>query len=106
EKGYPIQLTSWYSVWSILYSNPGRYHWLFQYYLKDAGVNLSWVGSGRLLFSLEWQKADYDRLLERLLTACEEMQKGGWWETPVANIKSKLGMEIGGALFKNILGLS
>ncbi|CAE8627957.1 unnamed protein product [Polarella glacialis] len=106
EKGYPIQLTSWYSVWSILYSNPGRYHWLFQYYLKDAGVNLSWVGSGRLLFSLEWQKADYDRLLERLLTACEEMQKGGWWETPVANIKSKLGLEVGSALFRNIFGLS
>jgi len=106
EKGYPVQLTNWFSVWSILYTKPGRYHWIFQYFLKDAGVNLSWVGTGRLLFSLEWKKADFDRLLERLLAACELMQKGGWWEEPKANIKAKLGVEIGTAVFKNVLGLS
>lgn len=104
-KGFPIQLTNWFSVWSILYTEPGRFHWLFQYYLKDAGVNLSWVGTGRLLFSLEWKKADYDRLLERMLQAATEMQKGGWWEPPVANIKMKLAVEIGGAVFKNLLGI-
>eukprot|EP00435_Cladocopium_sp_Y103_P044415 s3165_g12.t1 len=106
EKDYPIQLTNWFSVWSILYTKPGRYHWLFQYFLKDAGVSLSWVGTGRLLFSLEWKKEDYDRLLERLLAACEQMQKGGWWEEPKANIKAKLGVEIGTAVFKNVLGLT
>jgi len=101
-QGYPIELTNWFSVWSILYTTPGRYHWMFQYYLKDAGVNLSWVGTGRLLFSLEWKKEDYDRLLDRLLAACSEMKKGGWWEPPVANIKQKLAIEIGGAVFKNM----
>lgn len=106
EKDYPIQLTNWFSVWSILYTKPGRYHWLFQYFLKDAGISLSWVGTGRLLFSLEWKKEDYDRLLERLLSACEQMQKGGWWEEPKANIKAKLGVEIGTAVFKNVLGLT
>lgn len=105
-KGYPLELTNWFSVWSMLYTTPGRFHWLFQYFLKDAGVNLSWVGTGRLLFSLEWKKADYDRLLERLLVACEQMQKGGWWELPKANIKSKLGVEIGTAVFKNLFGLT
>lgn len=106
EKGFPIQLTNWYSVWSILYTQPGRYHWLFQYYLKDAGVNLSWVGTGRLLFSLEWKKADYDRLLDRLLVACAEFQRGGWWEPPVANIKTKLIFEILTAVLANITGSS
>lgn len=104
ERNYPIKLTNWYSVWSILYTEPGRYHWMFQYYLKDADINLSWVGTGRLLFSLEWKKEDYDRLLERLLNACEEMKKGGWWEPPVASIKSKLMKEIGGAVVKNVFG--
>jgi len=104
KKGYPIKLTHWFSVWSILYTDPGRFHWMFQYYLKDAGVNLSWVGIGRLLFSLEWTRADYDRLLERLLVACEEMKKGGWWEPPVANIKQRLGIEVATAVAKNILG--
>lgn len=103
EKKYPIELSSWYSVWSILYTEPGRFHWMFQYYLKDAGVNLSWVGTGRLLFSIEWQKADYDRLLERLLVACDAMKQAGWWEPPVANIKKKLMTEVIPAMFKNLL---
>lgn len=103
EKSYPIELTNWFSVWSILYTEPGRYHWMFQYYLKDAGVNLSWVGTGRLLFSLEWQEADYDRLLERLLVACEAMKQGGWWEPPVANIKTKLMGEILPAMLKHLV---
>jgi len=106
ERDYPIKLTNWFSVWSILYTTPGRYHWMFQYYLKDAGVNLSWVGTGRLLFSLEWKRADYDRLLERLLVAAENMKSGGWWETPVASIKAKLMVEIGGAVMRNALGKS
>lgn len=103
SKSYPIELTNWFSVWSILYTQPGRYHWMFQYYLKDAGVNMSWVGTGRLLFSLEWQKKDYDRLLERLLEACEAMKSGGWWDPPVANIKKKLMVEIGTAVLNNIM---
>mmetsp|Transcript_98940 Transcript_98940/g.261354 ORF Transcript_98940/g.261354 Transcript_98940/m.261354 type:complete len:601 (+) Transcript_98940:90-1892(+) len=103
EKGYPVKLTNWYSVWSILYTQEGRYHWMFQYYLKDAGVNLSWVGTGRLLFSLEWKREDYDRLLDKMLVACEQMTSGGWWEPPVANIKVKLMGEIGQAVLKNIM---
>jgi glutamate-1-semialdehyde 2,1-aminomutase len=103
ERDYPIKLTNWFSVWSILYTTPGRYHWMFQYYLKDAGVNLSWVGTGRLLFSLEWKRADYDRLLERLLAAAENMKSGGWWEAPVASIKAKLIVEIGGGVLRNLM---
>lgn len=106
EKSLPIELTNWFSVWSILYTKPGRYHWMFQYYLKDAGVNLSWVGTGRLLFSLEWKEADYDRLLGRLVAAGEQMKQGGWWEPPVASIKAKLVSEIGGAVLKNLMGTS
>jgi len=104
ERGFPLKLTNWFSVWSMLYTTPGRYHWMFQYYCKDAGINLSWVGTGRLLFSLEWTSKDYDRLLERILCACDKMQKGGWWEAPQANIKSKLLVEIGSAVAKNALG--
>lgn len=105
EHDYPIKLTNWYSVWSILYTRPGRYHWMFQYYTKDAGINMSWVGSGRLLFSLEWKKEDYDRLLERLLEACEAMSKGGWWDEPKVNIKQKVSLEMVRALVKNAVGM-
>jgi glutamate-1-semialdehyde 2,1-aminomutase len=102
EKGYPLELANWFSVWSIMFTKPGRFHWMFQYYLKDAGVNMSWVGTGRLLFSLEWQQSDYDRLLEKMLVASEAMHKGGWWVPPVANIKQCLGLELVGALAKQV----
>jgi len=102
EHGFPVELANWFSVWSTMYTTPGRFHWMLQYYMKDAGINLSWVGTGRLLFSLDWQKADYDRLRERILVACSEMKKGGWWEDPKANIKVCLAKEMGGAVVKNL----
>ena len=61
--GYPVELVNWFSVWSMMYTKPGRYHWMLQYYLKDAGVALSWVGTGRCLFSLDWTPAHYGELL-------------------------------------------
>lgn len=103
KAGYPVELVNWYSVWSMKYTKASRFHWMFQYYLKDAGLNLSWVGTGRLLFSLDWKKADYDLLQDRILTACAEMDKGGWWVEPQASIKTKLMKEMGTAVFKNLL---
>jgi len=100
--GYPMELVSWYSVWSMKYTRPSRFHWMFQYYLKDAGVNLSWVGTGRCLFSLDWKKADYDLLQQRILQACEEMDKGGWWVEPGSSIKPRFMKEMGIAVFKNL----
>jgi len=104
EEGYPIELANWFSVWSIMFTQPGRFHWMLQYYLKDAGVNMSWVGTGRLLFSLEWQQKDYDTLLEKMLEACAAMKKGGWWN-PVEEktIKKRLVIEILGAMGKQMM---
>jgi glutamate-1-semialdehyde 2,1-aminomutase len=103
KAAFPVELVNWYSVWSMKYTKPSRFHWMFQYYLRDAGVNLSWVGTGRLLFSLDWQKADYDLLQQRILAAAEEMQKGGWWEDPQASIKKKLGGEMLSAFVRNLI---
>merc|ERR1719198_2612800 len=83
--GYPLEFSNWFSVWSMMFTTPGRYHWMFQYYLRDAGVALSWVGTGRCLFSLDWTQPHFDDLLKRILEACEEMKAGGWWEAPRVN---------------------
>merc|ERR1719198_1749366 len=72
--GYPLELANWFSVWSMMFTAPGRYHWMFQYYLRDANVALSWVGTGRCLFSLDWTQQHFDELLKRILVACEEMK--------------------------------
>jgi glutamate-1-semialdehyde 2,1-aminomutase len=102
EQKYPISVVNWFSVWSILYNTDGRYHWMYQYYLKEHGCNLSWVGSGRLLFSMEWTEADFDRLLEKMLAACKDMTDDGWWEKPKANIKMCLSKEMGVAVLKSL----
>ena len=30
EAGYPLELSNWFSVWSMMYTTPGRYHWMLQ----------------------------------------------------------------------------
>ena len=103
--GYPLELANWFSVWSMMYTAPGRYHWMLQYYMRDAGVALSWVGTGRCLFSLDWKDEHYEQLLERMLKACEEMKKGGWWEAPKVNVKKAVSLEFVVAILKSAVGL-
>jgi len=102
--GYPLKLANWFSVWSMMYTEPGRYHWMLQYYMRDAGVALSWVGTGRCLFALDWTEQHYDELLTRMLKACEMMKAGGWWEPPVNNPKASVGKEFVVAILKSIVG--
>jgi glutamate-1-semialdehyde 2,1-aminomutase len=52
---------------------------LFQYYLRDEGLALSWVGTGRCLFSLDFEAADFQRVQTALLNAARRMSDDGWW---------------------------
>jgi len=58
---------------------PGRFHWLFQYYLRDEGLALSWVGTGRCLFSLDFAAAEYLVVQTAVLNAARRMADDGWW---------------------------
>jgi glutamate-1-semialdehyde 2,1-aminomutase len=75
----PLRVASYGSVWTMLFCNPGRYHWMLQYYLRDEGVHLSWVGTGRLNFALDWTQEHFDELQAKLLAACRRMRDDGWW---------------------------
>lgn len=77
--GLPVQVRNMVSVWTVIYSVPSRYHWMFQYYLRDAGVLLSWVGSGRMIFSHNFTEADFTDFTERFIRAAQNMQADGWW---------------------------
>jgi glutamate-1-semialdehyde 2,1-aminomutase len=72
-------VTSYASVWTMLFQKPGRYHWMLQYYLRDEGINLSWVGTGRLNFSLDFTPKEFDETLAALLRSCRRMAADGWW---------------------------
>ncbi len=38
----PIRVDNLSSIWTLSYLQPSRYHWMFQYYLRAAGLALSW----------------------------------------------------------------
>ena len=62
---------------------------MFQYYLRTKGLALSWIGTGRLIFSLNYTEADYEAVADRFVTAAEAMQRAGWWwENPLASNRS------------------
>src|SRR5208283_1003209 len=54
DRGLPVQVANLSSIWLIFYTRPSAYNWMFQYYLREAGLALSWVGTGRLIFSLNY----------------------------------------------------
>jgi glutamate-1-semialdehyde 2,1-aminomutase len=56
--GLPVQVANLSSIWVVLYTQPSAYNWMFQYYLRAEGLALSWIGTGRLIFSLNYTEAD------------------------------------------------
>ncbi len=79
EAGLPVQVANLSSIWTVLYTQPACYNWLFQHYLRLEGLALSWVGTGRLIFSLNYTESDFDAVAQRFVRAAQAMQRDGWW---------------------------
>jgi glutamate-1-semialdehyde 2,1-aminomutase len=75
----PVRLTNLSSIWMVHYTEPSRYNWMLQYYLRAEGLALSWVGTGRLIFSLNYSDADFAQVADRFVAAAEKMKRDGWW---------------------------
>jgi len=54
---------------------------MFQYYLWAEGLALSWVGTGRMIFSLNYTDADFEAVAERFVAAAKAIQRDGWWSS-------------------------
>jgi glutamate-1-semialdehyde 2,1-aminomutase len=78
-EGLPVRAAHLSSIWTLQYTTPSRYNWMLQFYLRAHGLALSWVGTGRLIFSLNYQESDFDAVLERFVAAGIEMKRDGWW---------------------------
>ena len=83
-EGLPVRVDNLSSIWTVSYTAPSRYNWMFQYYLKAEGLLLSWVGTGRLVFSLNYTEADFAVVSNKFIQAARRMMWDGWWWTDTA----------------------
>lgn len=79
EAGLPVQVANLSTIWTVFYTQPSRYNWMLQFYLREQGLALSWVGSGRLIFSLNYGEEEFDAVCTRFVAAARAMQADGWW---------------------------
>jgi glutamate-1-semialdehyde 2,1-aminomutase len=77
--GVPVRVAALSTIWTVTYTQPARYNWLLQHYLRADGLALSWVGTGRIVFSLAWTDAEFETMCERFVAATRAMQADGWW---------------------------
>ncbi|WP_238139576.1 aminotransferase class III-fold pyridoxal phosphate-dependent enzyme [Roseateles aquatilis] len=93
----PLRAANMSSIWTLYYTQPSRYNWMLQYFLREQGLALSWVGTGRMIFSLDFSDADFDEVQRRIVAAARAMRDGGWWSSPALPsnkaIKRRLLME-------------
>ena len=75
----PIKINNMHTVLSILYTKPCRYNWMLQFYLRDAGLELSWLGSGRMIMSFNFTDNDFDEVVNCFIKAAQQMEADGWW---------------------------
>ena len=79
DERLPVSVVNLSSIWTVCYTGPSSYNWMLQYYLRAEGLALSWVGTGRLIFSLNYTGADFSAVSDRFVAACRAMRRDGWW---------------------------
>ena len=73
-----VQVANLSSIWTVLYTQPACYNWLFQHYLRLEGLALSWVGTGRIIFSLNYTEQDFEAVADCFVRAAQRMAQDGW----------------------------
>lgn len=79
DEQLPLRIANLMSIWTILYTQPSRYNWMLQFYLKAQGLSLSWVGSGRIIMSHNFSDEDFLAVVELFIAAARQMKNDGWW---------------------------
>jgi glutamate-1-semialdehyde 2,1-aminomutase len=79
DESLPVQVANMSSIWTVCYTCPSRYNWMLQYYLRAEGLMLSWIGTGRLIFSLNYSESDFEAVADHFVTAARAMEQDSWW---------------------------
>jgi glutamate-1-semialdehyde 2,1-aminomutase len=105
QLGLPVRVANMTSVWTTLYTQPSCYNWMFQYYLRAEGITMSWIGTGRFIFSHDLNEKDFDEIANRFVAAAQAMQEDGWWWKDAALTNKAINCRIVKELFSASLGL-
>jgi glutamate-1-semialdehyde 2,1-aminomutase len=102
----PVRIAHFSSVWTVCYTTPSRYNWMLQYYLRAEGLALSWIGTGRIIFSLNYTDQDFEAVRDRFVAAAKAMRDDGWWwvdsKRRQVSIKRQILRETIGQLFDRL----
>ena len=103
----PVRVANLSSIWTVQYTEPSRYNWMLQYYLRAEGLALSWVGTGRLIFSLNFTDADFAEVAEPLCRGGreDEAATAGGGTTPRSPTRPSAGKSCKEMLAKTVLAL-
>ena len=77
--GVPLRVAHFSTVWSLIFTQPSRYNWMLQFYLRAEGLALSWVGTGRLIFPIDLPDDAFAEISKRIVAAAVAMHRDGWW---------------------------
>jgi len=78
-EGVPLRAANMSSIWTLFFTTPSRYNWMLQFYLREQGLALSWVGTGRLILPINMDDTTFGTVLERMVGAGHSMKSEGWW---------------------------
>jgi glutamate-1-semialdehyde 2,1-aminomutase len=92
--GLPLRVENFSSIWIMCYTRPSRYNWMLQYYLRAEGLVLSWVGTGRLIFSLNYSDDDFTAVMDRIVAAARAMERDGWWWSATATSNKSIRKQV------------
>lgn len=88
--GLPLRVANLGTIWTVCYLQPGRYHWMLQYYLRAQGLALSWVGTGRFIFNLAYGEDDFAAVADKFVAAAQAMADDRWWWLPEGDARKLL----------------
>jgi glutamate-1-semialdehyde 2,1-aminomutase len=75
----PVRVENLSTIFTTRYTQPSRYNWMLQYYLRAEGLALSWVGTGRFIFCLNLSDVDFSAIADRFVSGARAMKRDGWW---------------------------
>ena len=78
---------------------------MLQYYLRAEGLLLSWVGTGRLIFSLNYGDTEVGEVVDRFVRAARRMESDGWWWSDGSLTNRAIRRRILGEMIRVRLGL-